>query len=47
MVSYYSSHEHKMDEPIENDEVFRRDGAHAEHTTPADIFLADVSYAAL
>lgn len=44
VVSYYSSHEHKMDEPIENDAVFREDAAHAEHTTPADIFLADISY---
>jgi len=45
VMSYYSSHEHKMDEPHENSAVFARDSAHAEHSTPADIFLADVSYA--
>ena len=44
VVSYYSSHEHKMDEPIENDAVFKKDAGHAEHNTPADIFLADFSY---
>jgi len=45
VMSYYSSHEHKMDEPHANNSVFAKDGAHAEHSTPADIFLADVSYA--
>jgi hypothetical protein len=45
VVSYYSSHEHKMDEPHSNDAAFARDPAHAEHSTAADIFLADVSYA--
>ena len=45
VLSYYSSHEHKMDEPHSQDAHFSRDRAHAEHTTPADIFLADVSYA--
>ncbi len=45
VMSYYSSHEHKMDEPHANNAVFARDAAHAEHSTPADIFLADVSYA--
>lgn len=44
-VSYYSSHEHKMDEPHANDAVFAKDDAYAEHSTAADIFLADVSYA--
>jgi hypothetical protein len=44
-LSYYSSHEHKMDEPHANDAAFAKDGAHAEHSTPADIFLADISYA--
>jgi hypothetical protein len=41
IVSYYSSHEHKMDVPIG---FQAKDPAHAEHTTAADIFLADVSY---
>ena len=45
VMSYYSSHEHKMDEPHSENAAFLRDGAHAEHSTPADIFLADVSYA--
>jgi hypothetical protein len=45
LLSYYSSHEHKMDEPHANDAAFARDNAHAEHSTPADIFLADVSHA--
>ena len=45
VISYYSSHEHKMDEPHANNAVFDKDTAHAEHSTPADIFLADVSYA--
>ena len=45
VVSYYSSHEHKMDEPHANNAAFANDAAHAEHSTPADIFLADVSYA--
>ncbi len=42
IVSYYSSHEHKMDVPIG---LVHHDPAHAEHSTAADIFLADVSYA--
>ena len=42
IVSYYSSHEHKMDVPIGHQ---AKDPAEAEHTTAADIFLADVSYA--
>lgn len=45
VISYYSSHEHKMDEPHANNACFAKDGAHAEHSTPADIFLADISYA--
>ena len=44
LVSYYSSHEHKMDEPHENDALFKQNEAYAEHTTASDIFLADVSY---
>lgn len=44
VISYYSSHEHRMDEPHDNDAVFRQDSAYTEHNTPADIFLADVSY---
>ena len=45
LLSYYSSHEHKMDEPHANSAAFAKDAAHAEHSTPADIFLADISYA--
>jgi len=45
VISYYSSHEHKMDEPHDRDEVFAEDSAEAEHTTGADIFLANISYA--
>jgi len=41
IVSYYSSHEHKMDVPIG---LVHADPAHAEHSTAADVFLADVSY---
>jgi len=44
VISYYSSHEHKMDEAHADDALFEQDGAHAEHSTAADIFLADVSY---
>ena len=43
LISYYSSHEHKMDLSWE-DEQSKEDVAHAEHSTGADIFLADVSY---
>jgi hypothetical protein len=45
VMSYYSSHEHKMDEPHANNARFAKDSAHAEHSTPADIFLAGISYA--
>jgi len=45
VISYYSAHEHKMDAPAVEDQQARRSVAHAEHTTPADIYLADVSYA--
>lgn len=44
VVSYYSSHEHKMDEPHDRDGT-SQDPAAAEHSTGADIFLADISYA--
>ena len=44
IVSYYSAHEHKMDEPIDRADLLSKDIAHAEHSAPADIFLADVSY---
>lgn len=44
IVSYYSSHEHKIDEAVQDDHLFKKDAAHAEHTTAADIFLADVSW---
>jgi len=43
VVSYHSSHEHKIDEAVQDDHLFK-DPAHAEHSTPADIFLADVSW---
>ncbi len=44
VVSYYSSHEHKIDEAVQDDHLFKKDAAHAEHSTAADIFLADVSW---
>ncbi len=44
LVSYYSSHEHKMDESFETEAQFREDPAHAEHSTAADIFLAEFSF---
>ena len=44
VVSYYSSHEHKIDEAVQDDHLFKSDPAHAEHSTGADIFLADVSW---
>jgi len=44
LLSYYSPHEYKMDEPHANDAVFALDGAHAEHSTPADIFLVEILY---
>ena len=44
VISYYSSHEHKMDEAHADDSLFAQDSAHAEHSAAADIFLADVSY---
>ncbi len=43
LISYYSSHEHKMDIGWA-DEAASSDSAHAEHSTPADIFLAEVAY---
>lgn len=43
VISYYSSHSHKMDIGWET-EAATTDRAHAEHSTPADIFLADVCY---
>lgn len=44
IVSYYSAHEHKMAEPHESAAALARDPAHAEHSSPADIFVADISY---
>ena len=41
LLSYYSSHEYKMDVPFEEDDP--KDPAKAEHSTPADIFLAEIS----
>ncbi|MDD5483754.1 MAG: hypothetical protein PHP98_08915 [Kiritimatiellae bacterium] len=43
VMSYYLAHEHKMDQPCGQDHA--EDKAWAEHTSPADIFLADISYA--
>jgi len=43
LISYYSSHEHKMDTDWEQEQA-SANTAEAEHTTPADIFLADVRY---
>jgi len=43
-ITFRSAENHKMDEPHANDAVFARDDAHAEHSTPADIFLAEISY---
>ena len=40
-----SSDEHKMDVPIDRADLLKKDPAYAEHSTPADIFLADISYA--
>lgn len=42
VLSYYSGHEHKMDQPCGQDHP--EDEAWAEHSSPADIFLADISY---
>jgi hypothetical protein len=46
LLSYYSAHEHKMDEPHSNDGIFAAtwDEAYAEHSSGADIFLAEISY---
>jgi len=45
LLSYYSSHEYKMDVPIpESPADIPADPAEAEHTTPADVFLAELSY---
>lgn len=43
VMSYYSSHEHKMDVGWADEEA-SPDTAYAEHTTAADIFLADIVY---
>jgi len=43
LISYYSSHEYKMDVGWA-DEAASTDTAHAEHSTPAGIYLADVRY---
>jgi hypothetical protein len=45
VVSYYSAHEHKMDMPHGSEALLAQDDAYAEHSTPADIFLAELSYA--
>ena len=41
LLTYYSSHEHTMDVPFEEDDP--KDPAKAEHSTPADIFVAEIS----
>ncbi len=41
LLTYYSSHEHTMDLPFEEDDP--KDPAKAEHSTPADIFVAEIS----
>jgi len=43
-VSYYSSHEYKMDEPHENEKLLVKDPGHFEHTAGADIYLAEISF---
>lgn len=45
VISYYSSHEHQMD-VLPDHPGLKSDPAYAEHTTPADIFLADVAWKA-
>lgn len=45
LVSYYSSHEHKMDIGWVEEDASSNTAA-AEHSTAADIFLADVQYRA-
>lgn len=42
LVSYYSSHEHKMDVPLGGESG--ADSARAEHSTGSDIFLAEISF---
>jgi hypothetical protein len=39
LVSYYSSHEHRIDFPVDD-----RSGRKAEHNTYADIYLAEISH---
>lgn len=46
LMTYYSAHEHKMDEPHANEALFQFDDAYAEHSCAADIYLADISYLA-
>ncbi len=43
LVSYYSSHEHKMDAPCRDDNSNEKDLVSTEHNTAADIYLADIS----
>jgi hypothetical protein len=43
VVSYYSSHEYRMAVPPDHPDL-KRDSAIAEHSSPADIFLADICY---
>jgi hypothetical protein len=43
VLSYYSSHEYRMAVPPDHPDL-KRDSAVAEHSTPADIFLADIVY---
>jgi len=45
IVSYYSSHEYKMDKPFANNAVVAQEQSQADRLYAADIFLADISYA--
>jgi hypothetical protein len=44
LVSYYSSHEYKMDAPCREDNTDGKDLVSPEHSTAADIYLAEISY---
>ena len=45
IVAYYSSHEHNMDKAFDdNDSCMEDESSTIEHSTPADIYVADVSY---
>lgn len=46
LVSYYSGHTYRMDLPHDQDHLFEESRAYAEQNSPADIYLADISYPA-